>query len=167
MDGNAKAPHEWQHRFHALDSEPAAIMPGGDLVRLWASRRGDRLLPAWSRFAMDDFRPWLGLVSIDTVSHEPFDCTVRLWGTRLTELYGFEATGRSLRRDYDLRGMTPGDFRFWEQVALTPCIGVGSGSVDWQDREHVRVTRVFVPFGEDGQTTDTILAVAWPDSPVV
>ena len=58
--------------------------------------------------------------------------------------------------------MTPGDFAFWERVASTPCLGIGEGTVDWQNRDFISLTRVFLPFAENGTTTDVIVAVAFP-----
>ena len=107
------APREWRHRFLPLEAAAAEVDHGGGVIALWQSQRSGRLLPPWSAFDMTDFRPWLGYVSVDRVSYDPFDCTNRLWGSALVGLYGFEATDRSLRQDYELRGMTPGDFAFW------------------------------------------------------
>lgn len=153
-------PKPWQHDFLAIDG--ADDIPGAsDLLALWRGRRGGRMMPAWSDFEMIDFRPWIGNVSVDEIRSNPFDCVTRLWGTGLTALYGFDATGRSLRDSYELRGLTPEDFAFWERVALTPCIGIGRGTIDWQNREHVSVMRVFLPLAGATGLASMIMAVAF------
>ena len=73
------APKSWEHTFHSLDVEPSDLSVGGDVIPLWRAKRNRASLPAWSDFEMMDFRPWLGLVSLDDVSRDLFDCTVRLW----------------------------------------------------------------------------------------
>lgn len=159
------APRPWRHTFLPLDTAPERVNPGNEVVALWQGRRGASRLPAWSMFDMFDFKPWLGSVSVDRVTRDPFDTTVRLWGTKLRELYGFDATGWGLRRDYARRGLTTDDFEFWRKVVSDPCIGIGQGSVDWQGRDFVRVTRVFLPLAEDGNVVDHVLAVAFQDEP--
>lgn len=157
----ANLPKSWKHEFYPLTVDPAKLPVGADICALWQERRGSELLPKWSDFSIEDFLPWLGMVSVDEVEHDPFDCRTRLWGTKLTELYGFEGTGRSLVEDYELRGMTRSDFEFWRKVAQRPCIAIGIGEVDWQGRDFVKLARLFLPFGEDRSAVDRIAAVAF------
>ncbi len=86
---------------------------------------------------------------------------MRLWGTELTRLYGFDATGVSARAGYDIRGLTPDDFNFLVKVAQDPCIASSLGTVDWKDRDFVTISRIFLPLAEDGALVDRILAVAF------
>ena len=95
------------------------------------------------------------------MSRDLFDCTVRLWGTELSRLYGFDATGVSAREGRDIRGLTQEDFDFLVKVADDPCIATSHGTVDWKKREFVKISRVFLPLAEDGKTVDRILAVAF------
>jgi hypothetical protein len=153
-------PKPWTTRFFPLDGSGVEATGFGDVARLWLSKRVDGPLPPWSGFDVHDFRPWIGNVSVDDVTRDPFDCRTRLWGTGLVSLYGYEATGKSLRETYELRGMTEEDFQVWVRVASEPCIALGEGTIDWQDRDHVQVRRIFLPCGEDGRTTDVIISVA-------
>ena len=154
------APKQWTHRFSNIDDAYADFEEFAPVHELWNSRRVSGKLPAWSEFSMEDFQPWLGYVAVDSVTYDPFDCRTRLWGTGLVDIYKFEATGTSALETREMRGLTDGDFEFLRRVAMDPCYAVAEGDIDWQDREHMRVRRIFFPFAEDRTRTDTIVAVA-------
>lgn len=147
---------DWRHRFFALDALDSVDPIWSDLVELWDSKRGDALLPAWSSFDMYDFKPWLGYVAVNKVTYEPLDTLTTLWGTELTELYGEDRTGRTLRESQVDWSITLKDWTFWERVADQPCIGHAEGNIYWKSRDYIHLTRIFLPFGEDGRTCDTI-----------
>ena len=153
-------PKPWTHTFFPLNGSVAEETGFPEIVRLWSSKRFKGPLPSWSSFDFNDFAPWMGYVSVDDISYDPFDCYTRLWGTALANLYQYEATGKSLLETYELRGMTEQDFQFWVRVATEPCIALADGTIDWQRRDHIQVQRIFLPCGEDGSTTDVIFSVA-------
>ncbi len=154
----------WTQNFYPIDGVVAIPSVDPDLIALWEQSRGGVGLPKWSGYDMFDLRPWLGFVAVEQVSIDPFDCTMRLWGTHLRDLYGFDATGWRMTDSVKERGLTGADFAFSKRVVTEPCIAVSNGRLDWIDREHRAVQRVFLPFSEDGQDAvqaDTIVSVVF------
>jgi|GEM_PF-1379304 len=150
---------DWRQRCIALDALGEIDPIWSDLLQLWDSKRGGALLPAWSSFDMYDFKPWLGFVAVYKVTQEPLNTLTTLWGTELTELYGEDRTGKTLREFQIEWGVTMRDWSFWERIVKEPCIGRSEGNLYWKGRDYVHVSRVFLPYGEDGRTCDTISSV--------
>lgn len=151
---------DWWHDFLPLNAVGSVENPWEAILQLWSSRRADENLPSWSSFDMYDFKPWLGYVAVYKVEADPFDATTTLWGTGLAEIYGEDRTGKSLRENQAAWSLTVRDWDFWKRVALEPCIGMSEGTIYWQDRVHVRLRRVFLPFAEDGQRCDVIVSAS-------
>lgn len=150
---------DWHHRFIGLDALHTVDEDWRSLVVVWEQKRAGRLLPPWSAFDMYDFVPWLGFIAVNKITHAPINTFTTLWGTELTELYGDDRTGRTLRESQVDWCITLKDMGFWERLATQPCIGRAEGTLYWQDRDYVRLDRFFLPFGEDGETVDTIISV--------
>lgn len=149
---------DWRHYFYALDEFGAVDESWSDFVRLWNSKRHGNRLPAWSDFDMFDFKPWLGFIAVHQIMRNPFDTWTRLWGTQLTELYGEDRTGMTLSRSQVDWCVTLKDWEFWTRVAKEPCIGRSEGNIYWKARDHIYLSRIFLPFGEDGKTCDIIVS---------
>jgi len=147
---------DWRHCFVALDALDTIDPFWAGLLRVWESKRNGALLPRWSSFNMLDFKPWLGFIAVNKVSREPLNTHTVLWGTGLTDLYGEDRTGKTLLDSQVEWCVTLKDMDFWHRVINEPCIGMTEGNLYWKGRKHVHLSRVFLPFGEDGRTCDTI-----------
>ena len=147
---------DWRHRFVALDALDTIDPLWAGLLRVWDSKRHGALLPPRSAFDMLDFKPWLGFIAVNKVTYAPLNTQTVLWGTGLTELYAEDRTGKTLLDSQVEWCVTLKDLDFWDRVINEPCIGMTEGNLYWKGRNHVHLSRVFLPFGEDGRTCDTI-----------
>ena len=150
---------EWDHLFYDLGALPDDWGDLGDAFELWDGKRDGKHLPAWSNCEPFDFVPWMGYVEVARIERDPFDVLTTLWGTELVNLYGFDATGRRLSDVKAERGLTRKDLAFWQTVVMEPCIGLARGAVTWNDLDHVRLKRLYLPFGEDGDTCDRVVSI--------
>ncbi len=64
------------------------------LLELWQAKRRDGLLPARRDFAFEDFRPWLGWITLLEVRDGGEDFFFALHGTAAVDRYRFDMTGR-------------------------------------------------------------------------
>ena len=149
---------DWRHRFVSLDALDTIDPLWADLLSLWESKRNGALLPLWSSFDIYDFKPWLGFIAVNKITREPLDTYTVLWGTGLTELYGEDRTGKTLRNSQVEWCVTLKDMDFWTRVVTEPCIGMSEGNLYWKGRDHVHLSRVFLPFAEDGRNCDRIVS---------
>ena len=157
------APLSWAQEFYELDGDPALAAVGGEVIALWQSKRRGRRLPAWQDFEMSDFAPWIGHVCCDDViTYRPINTRTRLWGSKMTIMTGSDWTGTTIRGDAELRGMTPGDFDFWDRIVNGPSIGITSGTIEWLNRDFVRLSRIFLPLSCDDGLVDRVVSVAFP-----
>lgn len=161
--GPCMSPLSWMQEFYDLDVDPDVVSVGSEVVALWHSRRAGRLMPCWRDFDMPDFVKWIGYVCCDDVTcRSPIDTTTRLWGSKMTALTGSDWTGTSIRDDAALRGMTEGDFDFWDRIVNGPSIAITSGTIEWLNRDFVRLSRIFLPLSDGGGQVDQVVSVAFP-----
>jgi hypothetical protein len=64
------------------------------LLDLWQAKRRDGLLPARRDFAFEDFRPWLGWLTLLEVRDSGEDFFFTLHGTAAVDRYRIDMTGK-------------------------------------------------------------------------
>jgi hypothetical protein len=153
----------WDYRVYDCETDPTEFGVFEPVVRLWNAKRIAGRLPVWRDFELPDFAGWYGWVSVCDVTYEPiFDTHYRLWGTKVADILGYEMSGRSPRRnseppfEYD-GGYSQVEMDFLEELARKPAIGITSGSIHWQNRDHVSYEEITLPLADDGETVDRLL----------
>jgi len=152
------APRPWSYSFFPCDCSPDSLGPFMPLVALWQSRARARPLPCWSDFEITDFAGWHDMMTVDAVSHDPLDGLTLIWGSRLAEVFGYQARGTSWRGSATLRGLIAEDFAFLERVCGEPCIGLARGRLDWRERDHVAIESLQLPFAPADAPVDRTAA---------
>lgn len=169
-DGVADTPYmagpDWQ--FSLFDSDAADDKVGptfAPLVALWRDK-GAGGIPAWRDFDILDFEAWWGWVSVyDAVAGDPLTFDVRLWGTRLVENLGHDATRKRLditnvEATSDARSFSQCDLKFLREVLDRRMVGLFNGQLDARLGNRYRYREVSLPLSSDGETCDKVLNVA-------
>lgn len=150
----------WIYEYFDRDIEPAALPGYEDLVRLWQSKRGDRVVPSRSDFDFYDFKGWHGRLSVYDISYDPFDYTWRLSGTEVDVAYDQTLTGVTGSDLAEMRVEHPATMEFYEMTCRQMLISRQLGSLNFKGREHIQVTFVEFPLSDDGlRATQTLEAM--------
>jgi len=150
----------WIYEYFDRDIEPAALPGYEDLVRLWQSKRGDRVVPSWSDFDFYNFKGWHGRLSVYDISYDPFDYTWRLSGTEVDVAYDQTLTGVTGSDLAEMRVEHPATMEFYEMTCRQMLISRQLGSLNFKGREHIQVTFVEFPLSVDGlRATQTLEAM--------
>jgi len=150
----------WIYEYFDRDIEPAALPGYEDLVRLWQSKRGDRVVPSWSDFDFYNFKGWHGRLSVYDISYDPFDYTWRLSGTEVDVAYDQTLTGVTGSDLAEMRVEHPATMEFYEMTCRQMLISRQLGSLNFKGREHIQVTFVEFPLSDDGlRATQTLEAM--------
>jgi len=151
---------DWIYEYFDRDIEPAALPGYEDLVRLWQSKRGDRVVPSWSDFDFYNFKGWHGRLSVYDISYDPFDYTWRLSGTEVDVAYDQTLTGVTGSDLAEMRVEHPATMEFYEMTCRQMLISRQLGSLNFKGREHIQVTFVEFPLSVDGlRATQTLEAM--------
>lgn len=151
-------------KFEAL--EPSASFDAPEfapLQSLWLAKRDGGKAPSWRSFDPIELKPWIGNLAVidapnDSRKESLADYRYRLWGTRLTELFGADLTGKFLREaGY---GAHEPRMRQLFGAVTTGQIALSSGSVYWQDRGYRRFRSIFLPLSSGGAGIDQMLGVS-------
>lgn len=125
------------------------------LFDLWDARRGSRQAPPRSDFSHEDLQPWFGhLMLLDCL--EGGEYRYRLYGTKLTQLFGFDLTGKMVGASSDRIGDKPQD-----EYAKVVCIGapVYASRISPSAREYLQVDKLALPLMEGGRVTKILGAI--------
>ena len=156
----------WIYEYFDRDIEPAALPGYEDLVRLWQSKRGDRVVPSRSDFDFYDFKGWHGRLSVYDISYDPFDYTCRLSGTEVDVAYDQTLTGVTGSDLAEMRVEHPATMEFYEMMCRQMLISRQLGSLNFKGREHIQVTFVEFPLSDDGlRATQTLEAMTVHEAP--
>ena len=144
-----------------LDASDEVLGDFASLVRIWRRKRRSRSLPPRSAFSPRDFLPrWIGWVVIDEGMPEPFDLYCRLFGSRVTELYGIDQSGKTLSVYCD--HPTEGDvwrryLDFMAGVVRDPAFVLMREEFSQSDRA-VAADWLIMPLSNDGKTVTHFLS---------
>jgi hypothetical protein len=154
-----------RHRRQAesLPAEPSEI--GNPWLQqlhdLWDAKRGDRVAPARSDFAIAEFKPWLGhLLILDNIGMRD-DIRFRLYGSKLVELFGFDLTYKTVMESMLLIGDQPLIEYDTVSRAKRP---VYVSRFTPTARRHIQVDKLALPLISDNRV-DQILAAIYPSQP--
>ncbi|MFN3399161.1 MAG: PAS domain-containing protein [Ferrovibrio sp.] len=130
------------------------------LFDLWDARRGSRQAPPRSDFSHEDLLPWFGhLMLLDCLDTNEY--RYRLYGTKLTQLFGFDLTGHMVSASADRIGDKPLD-----EYARVVRIGapVYVSRISPSAREYLKVDKLALPLMEGGRVTKILGAIYLSDS---
>ncbi len=154
---------DWAYNLFPLSEPEGTFGPFSGLVRIWRDKAQDAYLPAWSDFDLMDFAGWWGMLAVfDVIEEQPFAFKVRLWGTKLVELGGFDLSGEVLApspdfKSQDKKQITRTDVEAWRETIDTRQICVANGPVNVQYVGIGELRYVCLPLADDGLTIDKLL----------
>ena len=137
--------------------DPAAAARAHEaLFGYWASlRRGPRL-PSRADLDPGAFKRLLPAVSLIDVDRHGVEFRLRLAGTGLYDIYGFEITGRSFGEIYSLSAAD-----YWrgelDKVVSEGRPAVGVHNLAWRAASHLSLFWLRLPLASDGHRVDMIL----------
>ncbi len=132
----------------------------GALFDLWDAKRGSRQAPPRSDFSHEDLLPWFGhLMILDCLDGNEY--RYRLYGTTLTQLFGFDLTGKTVSASADRIGAKPLD-EYTRVVRIGAPIYVSRSSPS--AREYLQVDKLALPLMEGGRVTKILGAIYPSDS---
>jgi hypothetical protein len=153
------APKPWDFRHYPCDSEAAAFDVFAPLVSQWQAMAGAREVPDWRDFDIAAFGAgWHDMMALEEVFLEPFDTLTVIWGSRLSEVFGYQPRGKRLRDTAVMRGLLDEDFVFFERCCREPSIGTSGGQLDWRGREYVTIRRLHLPCAPAGGAVDHLVS---------
>lgn len=141
---------------HPLDERTPA--PLAEMLAYWEGRREGRLAPARRDIDPCDFPRLLPLVSLVDVIRDPLDFRIRLAGTGLAQLHGFEGTGRQVR---DIAPPAYAEL-LWQHYRHVTEVRRPALFEVWMRRERRRMAywRLSLPLSDDGALVTMILNCA-------
>ncbi len=159
---------DWQYELFELDTSPAEFLRHQGIMALWNSKRVDGNLPFKNAFSFEDFREWIGWISIADVI-EPDGSTIRyrLWGTHIASLTHLEMTGKTMQAHHgdriDATNFNDTDLDFVREIVGKRLIGLCAGPVDGDMPAYKNMATLRLPLTRDGTTVGCLLnaVVAW------
>jgi len=143
-----------------LNTSGDVFGPLEGFVTLWKTKhdaRGD--LPIWRDFDIMDFEGWWGQISMAEISLDPVDLTFRLWGTKLTDWWGFDYTNKSFAKTtLNLNSWIKKEQQYIADFAAEPKFGMLKGTLAEKGHDYHWVTAVDLPLGADGKVTHMLSA---------
>ena len=130
------------------------------LFDLWDTRRGSRQAPPRSDFSHQDLQPWFGhLMLLDCLDSNEY--RYRLYGTALTQLFGFDLTGKMVGASADRIGDKPQD-EYAKVVRIGAPVYISRSSPS--AREYLQVDKLALPLMEGGRVTKILGAIYLSDA---
>ena len=90
--------------LHAEASESFRFPNTSRLYAYWNQQRGGRPRPQWGDINLMDVYDVAPYICVRDVIPGSDDLVCRYWGTRLTELYGVDCTGKKISETYSAEG---------------------------------------------------------------
>ena len=145
----------WTYEVFDRNTPAARFGVFESLVGLWRAKRGDRDMPSWADFDFYDFKGWHGSIAVHEVIAEPFDLRCRLWGSNLTDVFGFDNTGK-LYSEFGAN-YTENDKAYIEEICRSGWIGRSHGQLEWLRKGHKVVAFIDLPLSNDDSKVDHLL----------
>lgn len=158
--GNGTVFQYWRYNHYLPTSDPNAFGDFSSIVSLWQSKfDGNGQFPDWRQFDFYELEAWWGRLSLAEVSHDPFDLTFSLWGTKLTSWWGFDYTKKSLgNKPVAPNIWEPADRRYHHRTVSDKLIGFSTGPLDHYDREYRFVCAIDLPLERNGTVSHVLSA---------
>ena len=147
------------HYTYRLDPDLSDNPRFLDLVRHWDSKRAGRPLPLRADIDPLDLRTHLGSLNLIECLPGYEDFRYRLIGTKITEAYGRDSTGRTVRELYAESDVEYRDFllAWYRDVSLQQKIGRAEGTLRPVNREFRNFDSLLLPLANDTGAVGWIL----------
>jgi len=147
----------WTYEAFDRNTSPIDFGPFESLVALWRSKWMGDALPAWRDFEFEDFVDWYGwLIVEDIIPDGTGDVRFRLWGTRVTDLFQRDLTGKCMS-EVGNNVFDPEEFEWVNKIADEGIILRGAGTFAWEGRNHKAALSLELPLADNGKTVTHIL----------
>ncbi len=137
-------------RYSAHYDEPLSDEPRHrDLLAWWEGKRGERQVPTRSELNPAELRAHMGSLELIEVV-EGDDYRYRLLGTHITEAYGRDSTGKTVRELYaDDPALLCFLLGMYRTVASRGVVGRSQGDLGTVGREYRRFDGLLLPLARD------------------
>lgn len=147
-----------------LEEDPAAIdNPVLDFfLRYWREKRGSRAMPARADIVLRDIKPYLGFICLLDVLPGAADFRYRLVGSRISEYFLGDGTGRTVREalgGFDSEVVNGALWLFRTCCAKKHPLRIWAPGGDWQGHYYPDNDAIYLPLGADGENADMVMNV--------
>ena len=125
----------------------------------WDAKRGDRRMPCRADIHPSELKDHLGWVTLVEVLPGFSDFRYRLIGTLVTRYFIDDATGKTVREAFALRGeATVNAVLAIFRKTARDCIPMRAlGDVDWMGRGFEEFDSLYLPLSDDGEHCNLVL----------
>lgn len=92
-------------KMHVAESDDFRFRNTQKMYRYWAEKRGERPRPRWRDITLMDIYDVAPCICVRDVIPGENDFVCRYWGTRLTDLYGIDCSGKKVSECYSPSGI--------------------------------------------------------------
>lgn len=150
--------YQREYQLFKNDTQSAHFPEFTTIIDLWRSKSKEGEAPCWADFEFEDFTGWHGRISLGELI-APKEVLMILWGTKLTDWWGFDYTQKRL-------GQWKNTTTTWEQAESnyldllfeTGSIGAWHGNLESVGRAHCHIKCIDLPLSKDGKTTHLMSA---------
>ncbi len=158
----------WRYETFSLDAPADSFDIFAGPVRMWREKAGpERPAPDWRDITLADLEGWWGWSQVYDLA-DPVEAVfrVRLWGSRLAQVLGYDITGKIIRAAdsapaADARLITRNDLEFARYLLDEGLIGRGSGPLNIEHGIDINYFEIMLPLSADGQAFDKLLYFCW------
>jgi hypothetical protein len=126
----------------------------------WDSKRRGRAMPARADIDPAEMKEHLGWIILADVLPDLADFRYRLIGTRVTQYFRRDVTGKTLTESYTAYG--PAALKMalavYRKVARDRVVLRTFGDIGWLGKDFSEFDQLFVPLSDDGITVNMILS---------
>ena len=130
------------------------------LKTYWDAKRGDRLMPTRAEIKPADMKEHLGWIILLDALPDLSDFRYRTIGTRVTQYFLADSTGKTLREAFQQYGdgAVSGVIATHRKAAVDHIAVRAHGGAGWLGRSFLDFDALFLPLSDDGATTNMILS---------
>ena len=124
---------------------------------MWQSKISPgKPLPSRADIDFYDVTEWLGRIFIAELEHDPFNLRFSLWGTTLSDWWGFDYTNKHLGEGSSDPNSWSDELQYFAAMHREPCIGVASGLLTLHERSFIKVMSLDFPLSTGSEVTHVL-----------
>lgn len=130
------------------------------LKSYWDAKRGARAMPARADIKPSDMKEHLGWIILLDVLPDYADFRYRTVGTRVTQYFLADATGKTMSEAFGAygEGVVKGVQAVHRKCARDRVPMRAHGGAGWLGRSFLEFDAIFLPLSDDGETVNMILS---------
>lgn len=128
------------------------------MVALWQEKRGDRTMPAWRDFKLQDFVGWHSRMALSEILPSRDDLQFQFFGSDMVFQQGDDLTGCVLSQrlpEAHEKAYRP----HIEMMLRKPVFAIGYVEAASDQERHKTIAVMHLPLSDDGKTIDRLLHV--------